>query len=144
CGLPLIVAAPFGALLNWRAQICAGAFTLAVVGGGLSRHLLDLRAGGDLAQRARDRIGPATPIRRWYGWRELRAGGWVNDRGTVIGFTRKGEIVRVPIAGLRPAMEMVVGATGSGKSVTMTHQAMGAIQRAMGVLYIDPKGDDFV
>src|SRR5438270_9902013 len=70
--VPLYVATPFASLLSWGGKVCATAFALAAMGGGLSRHLLDLRAGGDLAQRARNRISPTTPIRRWFGWQELR------------------------------------------------------------------------
>jgi hypothetical protein len=50
---------------------------------------VDLRAGGDLAQRARDRLGPMTPIRRWCGWRKLRTGQWVTSQGVVIGFSQR-------------------------------------------------------
>ena len=106
--VPLSVAAPFASLASWGTEVCANVVALAAIGGGLSRHLLDLRAGGDLAQRARDRN------------------------------------LRVPIAGSRPVMGTVVGATGSGKSVTLTLHALAASRREMGVVYTDPKGDDFV
>jgi type IV secretory pathway TraG/TraD family ATPase VirD4 len=142
--VPLCVAAPFASLLSWGSEVCANAFALAAIGGGLSGHLLDLRAGGDLAQRARDRISPATPIRRWFDWHELRDGGWVTASGTAVGFARRGDLLRLPTAGSRPVMGTVVGATGSGKSVTMTLHALAAIRREMGIVYIDPKGDDFV
>ena len=81
CALPLLVAVPDASLLSWRAELCADAFAVAAVGIGAWRHLADLRAGGDLAQRARDRVGPMTPIRRWYGWRKLRNGEWVTSAG---------------------------------------------------------------
>jgi type IV secretory pathway TraG/TraD family ATPase VirD4 len=144
CGLPLVVAAPFAWLLGWRAGIGYDACALAVVGGGACRHLVDLRAGGDLAQRARDRLGPMTPIRRWYGWRKLRNGKWVTSQGVVIGFTRKGELVRVPVASWRAVMSLLLGATGSGKTILQVLLALAAIKRGFGVIYIDPKGDDFV
>jgi type IV secretory pathway TraG/TraD family ATPase VirD4 len=144
CGLPLVVAAPFAWLLGWRAGIGYDACALAVVGGGACRHLVDLRAGGDLAQRARDRLGPMTPIRRWYGWRKLRNGKWVTSQGVVIGFTRKGELVRVPVASWRAVMSLLLGATGSGKTILQVMLALAAIKRGFGVIYIDPKGDDFV
>ena len=57
------------------------------------------------------------PIRRWYGWRKLRNGEWVTLQGVVIGFTRKGELVRVPVAGWRAVMSLLLGATGSGKTI---------------------------
>ena len=100
CGMPVLVAAPFASVLGWRGEVCYDACAVATVGGGIWRHLVDLRAGGDLAELARDRVGPMTPIRRWRGWRRLRAGEWVTDDGVAIGFSRKGDLVRVPIAGV--------------------------------------------
>ena len=143
--MPLLVAAPFAGMLGWRCgEVCYDACAVATVGGSVWRHLVDLRAGGDLAELARDRVGPMTPIRRWRGWRRLRAGEWVSDEGVAIGFFRKGELVRVPIAGVRSAMALVVGATGSGKTILMLLLAPAAIKRGSGVIFIDPKGDDYV
>jgi hypothetical protein len=144
CGLPLLVAVPEASLLSWRDELCADAFAVTAVGMGAWPHLADLRAGGDLAQRARDRVGPTALIRRWYGWRKLRAGQWVTSQGVVIGFSRQGELVRIPIAGYRAVMSLLVGATGSGKTVVQVLLALAAIKRKFGVIYIDPKGDDFV
>lgn len=144
CGLPMLIVAPFAWLLGWRAGVGYDTCALAVVGVGAGRHAVDLRAGGDLAQRARDRLGPLTPVRRWFGWRRLRAGEWITAAGMVIGFSRQGELVRVPIAGFRPVMTLGVGATGSGKTVMEVLAALAAIKRGLGVIFIDPKGDDFV
>ncbi len=143
-GLLALAAVPGATLLSWRAQVCSGAYAAAVVGVGAWRHMVDLRAGGDLGQRARDRVGPMTPIRRWFGWRKLRKGGWATDGGVAIGFTRKGELVRIPVAGSRAVMTLLLGATGSGKTILQVLLALAAIKRGMGVIYIDPKGDDFV
>jgi type IV secretory pathway TraG/TraD family ATPase VirD4 len=85
-----------------------------------------------------------TPIRRWYGWRKLRTGQWVTSQGVVIGFSRRGELVRIPIAGYRAVMSLHLGATGSGKTILQVLLALAAIKRGFGVIYIDPKGDDFV
>jgi excisionase family DNA binding protein len=79
CGMPLLAAAPFAGMLGWRAAVCYDACTVATVGGGVWRHLVDLRAGGDLAELARDRVGPMTPIRRWRGWRRLLTAGEVAE-----------------------------------------------------------------
>ena len=54
-GLLALAAAPGLTLLSWRTQVCSDAYAAAVVGVGAWRHVVDLRAGGDLAQRARDR-----------------------------------------------------------------------------------------
>jgi TraM recognition site of TraD and TraG/Type IV secretion-system coupling protein DNA-binding domain len=144
CGMPALVAAPFAAVLGWRGEVCYDACAVATVGGGIWRHLVDLRAGGDLAELARDRVGPMTPIRRWRGWRRLRAGEWVTDEGVAIGFSRRGDLVRVPIAGVRSVMALIVGATGSGKTILMLLLALAAIKRGSGVIFIDPKGDDYL
>jgi type IV secretory pathway TraG/TraD family ATPase VirD4 len=144
CALPLLVAAPDTSLLSWRAELCADAFAVGAVAIGAWRHVADLRAGGDLAQRARDRAGPMAPIRRWFGWRKLRNGEWVTSQGVAIGFTPKGELVRVPVASWRAVMSLLLGATGSGKTILQVLLALAAIKRGFGVIYIDPKGDDFV
>ena len=143
-GLPLVVAVPGLTLLSWRAQLCSDACAAAAVGVGAWRHVVDLRAGGDLAQRARDCVSPMTPVRRWLGWRKLRNGGWVTSEGVAIGFTRMGQLVRIPVASLRAVMTLLLGATGSGKTILQVLLARAAIKRGMGVIYIDPKGDDVV
>jgi hypothetical protein len=140
----VLVGAPFAAVLGWRGEVCYDACAVATVGGGIWRHLVDLRAGADLAELARDRVGLMTPIRRWRGWRRLRAGEWVTDEGVAIGFSRRGDLVRLPIAGVSSVMALIVGATGSGKTILMLLLALAAIKRGSGVIFIDPKGDDYV
>lgn len=100
-GLLALAAVPGLTLLSWQAQVCSDAYAVAVVGVGAWRHVVDLRAGGDLAQKARDRGSPLTPVGRWLSWRKLRHGGWVTSEGVAIGFTAKGELVRIPVAGSR-------------------------------------------
>src|SRR5690348_13676002 len=91
-GLLALAAVPGLTLLSWQAELCSDAYAVAVVGVGAWRHVVDLRAGGDLAQRARDRGSPLTPVRRWLGWRKLRNGAWVTSEGVAIGFTANGEL----------------------------------------------------
>ena len=131
-------------VLGWRAQVCYDACARS------RRSAAAVAAPRRPASRrrprgaARDRVGPMTPIRRWRGWRRLRAGEWVTDEGVAIGFSRRGELVRVPIAGGAPVMALIVGATGSGKTILMLLLALAAIKRGLGVIFIDPKGDDYV
>ena len=40
-------------------------------------------------------------------------------------------------------MTLLLGATGSGKTMLQVLFARAAIKRGMSVIYIDPKGDDF-
>jgi hypothetical protein len=126
-GLPLLAAVPGVSLLSWQAQLCYDACAAAAVGIGAWRHVCDLRAGGDVAQRGRDRVGPTASIRRWYGWRKLRTGQWVTSQGVAIGFTRSGEPVRIPVASWRAVMTLVLGATGSGKAIVQVLLALAAI-----------------
>jgi hypothetical protein len=143
-GFLALAALPGLTLLSWQAQVCSDAYAVAVIGVGAWRHVGDLRAGGDLAQRARDRGSPLTRVRRWLGWRKLRNGGWVTAEGVAIGFTANGELVRIPVAGSRAVMTLLLGATGSGKTILQVLLGLAAITRGMGVIYLDPKGDDFV
>ena len=68
----------------------------------------------------------------------------MTSEGVAIGFTRKGELVRIPVASLRAVMSLLLGATGSGKTILQVLLALAATKRGMDVIYIDPKGEDFV
>jgi len=142
-GLPPLFVAPFAWLLGWHVGLGYDACALSVVSIGAYKHYADLRAGGDLAQRARSRRGVTTPVRVWHTQRKLRNGQWVTAAGVVIGTSREGHMIRVPICG-RPVNALAVGATGTGKTVLLVLAALAAIARGLGLIFIDPKGDDFV
>ena len=57
----------------------------------------------------------------------------MTSEGVAIGFTRKGELVRIPIASMRAVMSLLLGATGSGKTILQVLLALAAIKRGMGV-----------
>jgi conjugal transfer pilus assembly protein TraD len=143
-GLLPLGAAPLVLPTGWEQTVTFGGigFAEVVVGGYL--HLRDKLAGGDLAERARARIGPMDLIRRRISWWLVRHGSWVTEEGVAVGIDRRGRLVRVPICGSRPVNCLVPGATGSGKTVTMTVLALAAIVCGYAVVVIDPKGDDFM
>ena len=111
-------------------------------------HREDVEAGSDLAQIAARRLGPLDLLGSW-----IR--GAVHRRGEILGVAarrRGGELslgqdesnrpVSIPFGGAGGGTHtLVVGATGSGKTVTQTWIAVRAIERGMGAVVVDPKGD---
>ena len=109
-------------------------------------HREDLLAGGDLAEIAAARRGPATTMRAFLGvlrermaplsFAPMRA-----DRISV-GRTENHERVSIPF-GIRGGGKhsLIVGATGSGKTVTETWIATRAIDAGLAAVVVDPKGD---
>ena len=111
-------------------------------------HREDLDTGADVADLATERLGPLDAIRLLA--RGLKArrrsphakSWWRGDRLTV-GHERNARAVTIPLGGATGGTHtLVVGATRSGKTVTMTWMAANAIERGMGAVVIDPKGDD--
>ncbi len=113
-------------------------------------HGEDLEAGADLAELAERRTRPIEPLRalvraaaprlperfgvnRWTRWR---------GRGLALGRDEHGRMVSIPFGVEEGATHtLVVGATGSGKTVTQTSIATRAIEQGMGAIVLDPKGD---
>jgi type IV secretory pathway TraG/TraD family ATPase VirD4 len=111
-------------------------------------HREDLDAGVDLARIAKLRTGPTDALlasinaialqRR----RAMSTAGWFRAGQLIIGRARRGRLVSIPLGGARGGTHtLLVGATGSGKTVTQTWIATQAIGRGMGAIVIDPKGD---
>lgn len=111
-------------------------------------HREDIDAGADLAELAAGRQTPADALRaiaravalrlpaatyagRRSSARELALGIDERRRGVSIPFGQNGE----------SGHALVVGATGSGKTVTQTWMATHAIERGMAAIVLDPKGD---
>ncbi|HEV3319223.1 MAG TPA: TraM recognition domain-containing protein [Solirubrobacteraceae bacterium] len=110
-------------------------------------HREDMEAGADLADVAAGRHGPLDALRSLARKVEARwsAPGseswWRGDRLTV-GHERDGRAVTIPLGGGTGGTHtLVVGATRSGKTVTMTWMTARAIERAVGTIVLDPKGD---
>ena len=108
---------------------------------GARRHWRELQVGGDVALRARQRIGvPAAARHRLAHWTVMR-GRALSARGLLLGLDRLGA-VRIPLGGYSGVHTLVVGATGSGKTVTQAWIAAHAIAAGHAAIVIDPKGDD--
>lgn len=130
----------------WWPALTASVTALAC---GRRRHREDLTAGADLARIARLRQTPAASAlvvlselrlrvrMRRLGWRCF-------DRGDrlALGRATRGRLVAIPFGGSRGGTHtLLVGATGSGKTVTQAWIAARAIDRGMGAVVVDPKGD---
>ena len=76
--------------------------------------------------------------------RRERSGGsgWFRGEKLILGCEQSGSAVSIPLGGVTGGTHtLVVGATGSGKTITQTWIAVRAIERGMGAVVIDPKGD---
>jgi type IV secretory pathway TraG/TraD family ATPase VirD4 len=110
-------------------------------------HREDVEAGSDLAEIAAGRRSPLDVMRSLAGRAALsrgilRRGGHRHAGELALGRDEHGSVVTIPFAGSSGGSHtLVVGATGSGKTVTQSWIATSAIERGMGVVVVDPKGD---
>ena len=151
--------------LHWGWSACALAFVLPLghvfagiqitlvvalfLGMWLGRrwHREDLDAGADLARQALLRrtplaVGGRLLERLLPASRVSRASGWWRGEEMVIGRDREGHSVSMRLGGCTGGTHtLVVGAAGSGKTVTETWIALRAIERGLGAIVLDPKND---
>ncbi len=110
-------------------------------------HREDIDSGADLAEIAAQRRGPMDFLRTIASAIEERRGVRAGADGPdtqllTLGRDERGRRVAIPFGERAGARHMlVVGATGSGKTVTQTLMAINAIERGMGAVVVDPKGD---
>jgi hypothetical protein len=126
-----------------------GVASLSAAKRGRRWHREDLEAGGDLAAIAGDRSKPLDLVGQIIRQMALRrramvaAHGWFRRGELALGSDESSHTVSVPFGGARGGTHtLVVGATGSGKTVTQTWIAVRAIGHGMGAVVVDPKGDD--
>ena len=108
---------------------------------GAAWHGSDLRHGADLAEAARRRIGITVVLRRRVHHVMLRRKGWVSSGWLAVGCDRRGMPVCIPAGGESGCHTLVLGATGSGKTVTQTWLVSRLIEHGHAAIVIDPKGD---
>jgi conjugal transfer pilus assembly protein TraD len=104
-------------------------------------HHLDIEDGADHAEHAARRIGINTAIRRWGQKRDIAREGWVKDGRLIVGTDVQGMAVSIPAGYTSGSHTLVVGATGSGKTVSEAWIAGRLIEQGHGAVVIDPKGD---
>ncbi|HEX3873731.1 MAG TPA: TraM recognition domain-containing protein [Solirubrobacteraceae bacterium] len=125
-----------GTLLAWPFPPVAAACAIATLIGA-RWHRADVHDGGDLAQRAAARRGPLDTARAHLSRRRpmLDAG------GLAVGLDPDHAVVRLPLGQHSGTHALVVGATGSGKTVTLAWTLARAIDAGHGAVIVDPKGD---
>jgi len=135
-------------LFGWCFTLALGA--LLAAGRGRRWHREDLEAGADLADIATQRTRPLDLVQRLARGlterlRQRLAGAAQLRRGELqLGVDERGRRVSIPFPtahGAGGTHILVVGATGSGKTVTQSLIAVRAIERGMGAVVVDPKGD---
>lgn len=102
----------------------------------------DLVHGGERAEEARARrsiTGAAHEAVR--ALRGERQAGVVEDGRLLLGRDRRGSAVSIPAGGESGSHALVLGATGSGKTVSETWMVCRSIDAGHGAVVIDPKGD---
>jgi conjugal transfer pilus assembly protein TraD len=107
-------------------------------------HREDLESGADRAEIASARHSPRDAIRSLLKAARIRYGldSETRDGMLLLGYDERARPVAAPFAGRDGGKHaLVLGATGSGKTVTQTTMATQAIQLGMGVIVLDPKGD---
>jgi hypothetical protein len=142
-GLALLVLARPG--LGGAASTLALATALAAIRG-RRWHREDLDAGVDLADVAAHRRAPLDLLRSLAAALRLRervgVERWVRGRELLLGLDDRHRAVTIPFGvGGDGRHTLVVGATGSGKTVTQTWIALRAIESGMGAVVVDPKSD---
>jgi conjugal transfer pilus assembly protein TraD len=123
------------------AAVAVGTVTGLVTVTGARWHGEDLRAGGDLAAQARRRRTPRSALCSLRDRRRIRRGHVVGARGLVVGRDQRGRAVQVPVGFSSGRHTLVLGATGSGKTVTQSWIAGRLIAAGHGAVVVDPKGD---
>ena len=125
-----------------------GVAALAAAGRGRRWRREDLEAGGDLAQIVRSFQGPLDAVRALNGKATVqrllnrRASWFLRDEVLIGQDVRDGGLVRIPLGGATGGTHtLVLGAAGSGKTVTMTGIAVHGVEHGMGAVLVDPKDD---
>ncbi|MDQ3728415.1 MAG: DUF853 domain-containing protein, partial [Actinomycetota bacterium] len=119
----------------------AGVACLATAGWlGYVREHQDLERGGTEAQLARERSGPLTRMKT-----QIRARSWRTERvhgnRLALGSAGDGALVTVPFGASQGTRAFIVGAPGSGKTITLGAHADAYAGEGLPVISVDPKGD---
>ena len=108
---------------------------------GLGWHRADLAAGADIAERARERVGILSGLVRIARRLLVSRRGLIYKGRLVLGRDSRNMPVCIPVGDRSGSHALLLGATGSGKTVTEALIASRLIEHGHGAIVIDPKGD---
>jgi hypothetical protein len=144
CALPVALLA-HSILAGWASTL--GTAAICASARGRHWHAEDVMAGGDLAEIACKRRGPSHALHalaQQLFQRIVHLSTWTSlrDERVPVGRAEDGETLAIPLGSNSGGKHtLIVGATGSGKTVTETWLATRAIEAGLGAVVIDPKGD---
>jgi conjugal transfer pilus assembly protein TraD len=107
-------------------------------------HRTDLNAGGDHATIANARLGVLDLLERRRAQQQIEQVGWVSGGRMVVGRDENGMPVSIPVGYESGSHTLVLGATGSGKTVSEAWIACRLIEQGHGGIVVDPKGDEML
>ncbi len=138
---------PVGVILEQRhPQLLAAVWGVSLIACVLGRgwHRIDLERGADFARAARNMLGPLGAVKGWWGRWRVRRHGWISGGRLVVGFDGNRTPVAVPVGYSSGSHTLIVGATGSGKTVSEAWIACRLVEHGHAAVAIDPKGDDYL
>ena len=136
-GLPL---AYFVWFIDWHVGLVLAIASGTAIWHGARGHAEAVQHGGEEAREMGDARGPLRWALSHLSSRRLRQRR-IKDGRLAIGSARHGGACRVPFGLSRGVHALVLGATGSGKTVTQAAIAQAYVQAGMAAIVIDPKGD---
>jgi TraM recognition site of TraD and TraG/Bacterial protein of unknown function (DUF853) len=138
--LLVLFAAPALALVNPRVGFGAAACAAGAIAIGVSWQRQGMERRGIEAQQERERPGPWNVLRALVERRRaLRAR--VNEDRLVVGSTPSRGVRAIPFGSRQGVRGLIVGAPGTGKTVSMASIAGAYADQRMPVVCVDPKGD---
>lgn len=128
-------------LASWPVGLVAMGVSLSACLRGRHWHRMDLEVGGDHAAIAQARLGLDDLLQRRRARRRIEQDGWVHQGKLVVGRDERGIPVSIPVGYRSGSHALVVGATGSGKTISEAWIAARLIDAGYGAIALDPKGD---
>ncbi len=140
-GFPLLMV--LGLFSGWLASDIGGASVIGCIIGA-KWHASDLAHGRDLAEIAHARLRMTGVLVRFFNDRRVARHGWVHQGFLTVGRDGRGYPVSIPVGERAGSHMLVLGATGSGKTVSEAWIAGRLIANGHGAIVIDPKGDQML
>ena len=138
--LPVAMLGPAAAALNLNVGLAVGVCGASAAAIGYAWRRAALERGGEEAQRERSRPGLTALLVERHRLRRARLNRVRADR-LALGESRLRRLRTIPFGSLQGVRGLIVGAPGSGKTITTGAIASAYISEGLPVVCIDPKGD---